>query len=127
MAQFSTYLANKVLDHVLRNTSYTSPASVYLALYTSNPDVDNSGDEVVGGSYARQSLSFAAASGGENSTSAGESFTMPSAVVTHIAILDASTSGNLLIFDELTNPISVNNGDEITIDSGELDVLLNES
>ncbi len=56
MAEFSNYLENKVLDHVLRNTSYTSPTTVYVGLYTSDPTDAGSGTEVSGGSYARQVL-----------------------------------------------------------------------
>lgn len=46
----SDYLENKILDHVLNNTSYTSPTTVYFALFTSNPAEDGSGSEVLGGS-----------------------------------------------------------------------------
>ena len=34
MAGTSNYLENKILDHVLTATSYTSPSTLYLALYT---------------------------------------------------------------------------------------------
>jgi hypothetical protein len=43
MAELSNFLENKLLDHVLRNTSYTSPTTVYVGLYTSDPADDNSG------------------------------------------------------------------------------------
>lgn len=119
----SDYLENKILDHVLRNTSYTSPTTVYLALYTSNPGEDNSGTEVTGGSYARQAISFAAASSGSSTTSGDVTFTgVPAATITHIGILDASTSGNLLYFGELTSSITANSGSEVTISTGDLTV-----
>ena len=60
----SNFLENEILDHVLRNSSYTPPSTVYAALFTSNPDEDGSGTEVTGGSYARQAVTFGAASGG---------------------------------------------------------------
>ena len=65
MAELSDYLEDKLLDHVLRGTSYTSPTTVYVGLYTTDPGDDNSGTEVSGGSYARQVLSVTTASGGE--------------------------------------------------------------
>jgi len=61
MAEFSNYLENKVLDHVLRNVSYSSPTTVYVGLYTSDPTDAGSGTEVSGGSYARQALSVTTA------------------------------------------------------------------
>ena len=30
----SNYLENKILDHVFRNTSYTSPTTVYVSLHS---------------------------------------------------------------------------------------------
>jgi hypothetical protein len=64
MAELSNYLENSLLDHVLRGTSYTSPTTVYVGLYTSDPGDDNSGVECTGGAYARQTLSVTTASGG---------------------------------------------------------------
>jgi len=52
MAGKSDYLENKVLDHVLRNTSYTPPATVYLGLFTANPTDAGGGTEVSGNAYA---------------------------------------------------------------------------
>lgn len=52
MSQLSNYLENKLIDHVLRNTAYTPPATVYLALYTTDPTDADSGTEVSGGGTA---------------------------------------------------------------------------
>jgi hypothetical protein len=104
MAEFSDYLENKVLDHVLRNTSYTSPTTVYVGLYTSNPTDTNSGTEVTGGSYARQTLSVTTASNGIVTSSADVTFPQCTASwgsVGFIGILDAITSGNLLMHTAL--------------------------
>ncbi len=40
MAAISNYLENELLDHVLKNAAYSSPTTVYLALYTSNIIID---------------------------------------------------------------------------------------
>lgn len=58
MAEMSNYLENALLNAVLRNTSYTSPSTVFVALYTSDPTDAGSGTEVSGGSYARKSVTF---------------------------------------------------------------------
>ena len=54
MAEFSNFMENKIIDHMLRNQAYTPPATVYVALYTSDPTDADTGTEVSGGSYARQ-------------------------------------------------------------------------
>ena len=74
MAELSDYLEDKLLDHVLRGTSYTSPTTFYVGLYTSDPGDDNSGTEVSGGSYARQSLSVTTASAGIVTSSSDVTF-----------------------------------------------------
>lgn len=127
MAEFSNYLENKVLDHVLRNTSYTSPTTVYVGLFTTDPTDAGSGTEVSGGSYARQTLSVTTASGGIVTSSADVTFPQATAswgTVTHLGLLDAITSGNLLMHTALTTSKSIDNGDILKISSGNLTVTL---
>lgn len=127
MAEFSNYLENKVLDHVLRNTSYTSPTTVYVGLFTSDPTDAGSGTEVSGGSYARQTLSVTTASGGIVTSSADVTFPQATAswgTISHIGILDALTSGNLLMHTPLTTSKAIDNGDILKITSGNLTVTL---
>jgi hypothetical protein len=64
MAEFTDYLENKIIDHMLRNQAYTPPSTVYVALFTTATGDDGSGTEVSGGSYARQAVTLGAASGG---------------------------------------------------------------
>ena len=64
MAEFSNYLENAIIDAVLRNTSYTSPTTVYVGLFTTDPTDADSGTEVSGGSYARTAVTFSAPSNG---------------------------------------------------------------
>ena len=127
MAEFSNYLENKVLDHVLRNTSYTSPTTVYVGLFTTDPTDAGSGTEVSGGSYARQVLSVTTASGGIVTSSADVTFPQATAqwgTVTQLGLLDAITSGNLLMHTALTTSKSIDNGDILKISSGNLTVTL---
>lgn len=125
----SNYLEVKLLDHSLGTTTYTKPTTVYVALFTTDPTDAGSGTEVTGGSYARQSVTFAAAStSGSTSTAvsnAGVTFTnLPTATITHMGLYDASTAGNLLYHGALTASKSVTSGDNFTINSGQLSIEL---
>lgn len=123
MSELSNYLENKLLDHVLRNVSYTSPTTVYVGLYTSDPGDDNSGTEVSGGSYARQILSVTTASGGIVTSSADVTFPQATGSwgnVSHIGLLDAVTSGNLLMHTSLPVPKDIETGDVLKISTGNL-------
>jgi hypothetical protein len=122
----SDYLENKVLDHILGTTSYTMPADVYLALYTTTPTDSTSGTEVAGGSYARKVITFGASSSGAATNNTNVDFTlMPTCTVTGIAILDALTSGNVLVYGGLTSSKSVLSGDTLRISSGDLSISIN--
>ena len=127
MAEFSTYLENKIIDHILRNQSYTPPATVYVALFTADNGLEEGTitGEVSGGSYARQSVTLSAASGGASSNSADITFPTATAdwgTITHVALMDASTGGNVLMHSALDASKTVNNGDTFKINSGDLDV-----
>ena len=74
MAEFSNYLENALINAVLRNTSYTSPTTVYVSLYTTDPTDAGSGTEVSGGSYARIAVTFGAPSNGVSTNSADVTF-----------------------------------------------------
>ena len=125
MAAISNYLEDKLLDHVMRNTALTSPTTVYLALFSSNPTDAGSGTQVSGGSYARQAITCGASSSGTISNSAEISFTvMPAVTVTHIGVYDASTSGNLLFHGALSSSKAVDAGDTFKIAIGDLDISL---
>jgi hypothetical protein len=127
MAEFSNYLENAVIDAVLRNTSYTSPTTVYVGLYTSDPTDADSGTEVSGGSYARTAVTFSAPSNGVTSNSADVE--LPQATsswgsVTHIGLHDAASGGNLLFHTILDTTKTIDSGDIFKIASGNLTVTL---
>ena len=123
MAELSNYLENKLLDHVLKGVSYTSPTTVYVGLYTSDPGDDNSGTECTGGAYARQELSVTTASGCIVTSSADVTFPQATdswGTISHIGLLDAVTSGNLLMHTPLTTSRAIETGDVLKISSGSL-------
>ncbi|MGA0335140.1 MAG: phage tail fiber protein [Luminiphilus sp.] len=126
MSAFSNYLENKVLDHVFGGVAYSAPATLYLALYTSDPGDDNSGTECSGTSYARQTIAFTVTADTASNTSAVEFPTAGSAwgTITHVGILDALTSGNLLAHGALTASKVVAQGDVFRVPAADLDITL---
>ena len=127
MAEMSNYLENALINATLRNTSYTSVATIYVALYTSDPTDADTGTEVTGGSYARTSVTFAAPSNGVSLNSADVTFPTCTAgwgTVTHIGLKDASTAGNLLYHTPLDTSKTIDSGDIFKISTGNLSVTL---
>jgi hypothetical protein len=118
MSACSDYLERKLLDAILRNTTYAAPATIYLGLYTNTTADDGSGIEVGGGAYTRQALAsgFPAASGttGAVSNTSNITYTTASAnwgTVTDVQLMDADGQKNF------TNA-NINTGtDQITITS----------
>ena len=127
MAEMSNYLENALLNAVLRNTSYTSPSTVFVALYTSDPTDAGSGTEVSGGSYARKGVTFGSPSDGVAASNAAVEFDQATATwgtVGYIGLMDAVTTGNLLFHTALTTAKTIEAGDIFKIASGSLTVTL---
>jgi hypothetical protein len=127
MAEMSTYLENALINATLRNTSYTSVATVYVGLHTADPTDAGTGTEVSGGSYARTAVTFGAPSDGVSTNSAAVEFPQATAnwgTVSHIGIWDASSSGNLLYHTALDSSKTIETGDIFKIASGSLSVTL---
>jgi hypothetical protein len=127
MAEMSNFLENALINATLRNTTYTSVATVYVSLWTSDPTDAGSGTEVSGGSYARTSVTFGAPSNGVTTNNADVTFPTATAswgTVGWIGINDASTSGNLLYHTALDTAKAIDSGDIFKIASGNLSVTL---
>ena len=127
MAEFSNYLENALINATLRNTTYTSPAAVYISLHTADPTDAGSGAEISGSSYARQAATFGAPSNGVSTTTAD--ITFPQATGTWgtigwIGIWDALTTGNLLYHTPLDVSKLIDTGDIFKIAAGSLTVTL---
>lgn len=128
MTAMSNYLETALFNHVLRNVSFTSPATIYLALYTSDPTDADTGTEVSGNAYARVQITggnaFGAPSNGQGSNAGAITFPMatPGAwgTITHVGIRDASSGGNLLLHGQLAASRVVNAGDTFTIPAASL-------
>jgi len=127
MAEMSNYLENALINATLRNTSYTSPSTVYVGLYTSDPTDANTGTEVSGGSYTRTAVTMGAPSNGVSTNTAAVEFPQASGswgTVGWIGILDASSSGNLLYHTALDTSKTISSGDIFKIAIGGLSVTL---
>jgi hypothetical protein len=127
MAEFTNYLENKLLDHVLNNASFTSPTTVYVGLFTAAPTDTTSGTEVSGGSYARQVLSVSTASEGVVTSDADITFPQATGswgTIVALGIHDALSSGNLLMYTDLTTSKTIETGDILKVSSGSLTVTL---
>lgn len=110
----STYSINAALNVFLRNTAYTAPTTVYVALFNGNPEA--AGTEASGGSYARQAITFGAPSSGTVTSTNSQTFTnMPAMTVSYVAIYDASTAGNRLYSAAATSSKTTNAGDTVSI------------
>jgi len=130
MGSFADYLENEILDHVTGKGAYTSP-TVYVGLSTADPTDDASGlAEPSGDGYARVETAagdWDAASGG--ATANANAITFPEAsgswgTITHFALFDAATDGNMLMYGTLDTPRSITSGITPRFAVGELDVTL---
>lgn len=127
MAEMSNYLENALINATLRNTTYTSVATVYVSLWTSDPTDAGSGTEVSGGSYARTAVTFGAPANGVTTNNADVTFPTATAswgTVGWIGINDALSSGNLLYHTALDTAKAIDSGDIFKIASGNLSVTL---
>lgn len=130
MASTSDYLENKIVDHYIGKTVYPLP-SVHIALCTAAPVDSDTGSTITEAAYtgyARVAIPGAdwnAASGG-TATNANP-ITFPAATggsetVTHFALLDAASNGNMLLHGALNNSLAVSNGITPQISAGSLSV-----
>jgi hypothetical protein len=127
MAEMSNHLEDALINATLRNTAYTSPTTVYVGLFTSDPTDAGSGTEVSGGSYARTAVTFGAPSNGVTTNSAAVEFPQATGnwgTVGWIGIHDAATSGNLMYHAALDTSKTIETGDIFKIAVGSLSVTL---
>lgn len=117
MAGKSDYMENKVLD-IIGGTTFSAPATIYVALYTAAPTDAGGGTEVTGGSYARVAVTnnatnFPTAAAGAKSNGTEIVFAAPTAdwgIIVAFALFDAA-AGNMLYWGLVTPNKTVNNGD----------------
>lgn len=126
---FSDYLEDKVLKHVFTNTAYTPASTLYVALYTAAPTDAGGGTEVSGGSYARQTATFTVSGTSPTQAANTAAVEFPTATtnwgtIVAAAVFDASTSGNMLAWADLTNNKTISSGDVFRFPIGQFVVTL---
>jgi len=132
----SDYLEQKIIEAVLKNTSFAGGATLYVGLATAVSSGETpSVTEVTGGSYARVSIASNTSAGWTANGQVGGAYeyqnqaviTFPTATadwgtVSHWLLYDASTSGNLLYYCALDVSKSVLNGDTPSFAAGTLKI-----
>jgi hypothetical protein len=121
MAAMSDYLEGQIRAHIFRTASFTKPTALYIGLFTGAPSDSGGGTEVTGGSYARvqrdpldANWTATSSTDGITTNAAAITFAEPTAnwgTVSHFAIFDASSGGNMLFHGELSASRIINNGD----------------
>lgn len=136
MAGVSAYLEGKILDQILGGSSYSPASTLYIGLWnTTLSDVSTglTSGEISGGNYARVAVPndathWPAASSGSKSNALSIAFpyaTSSWGTVKTVAILDASTGGNLLFFSTPSPVVSVAQYDTLVFAPGNLTLSLN--
>lgn len=131
MSQMSDYLENKLIDHLFRGTAMTQPAGIWVALGTAASDATFTEIAATGG-YARASVGrsdtawdntqgnttgVSTGTGGNTKNANAVAFGTPSATwnggadITHFALYDAATGGNMLFWGSLSVAKRVYSGD----------------
>jgi len=130
MGSFSDHWENEILDHIFGKGSYTPP-TIYVGLSTADPLDSGSGlAEPSGNGYARVATSGASwtiSSGGSLSNAGDISFPQATGswgTITHFALFDAASAGNMLAHGALSQSKTVASGDTAKFAAGDLDVTL---
>lgn len=128
MANIATYLEDALLNHVMRNSEYSRPATVYCGLI--NDDSDGSeleagtlDNEITGYTGDRKAITFGAPAnvGGKATIKNSAALTflsMPAPsgkAVKYAIVCDAATGGNILYWCPLAAEKSWNEGDTFNI------------
>jgi hypothetical protein len=119
MGNLSDYAAHKLLDLTLGAAAFTSPVTGYNSLHTATLNGAGAGTEVSGNNYIRKSTTlnttnFPAASAGAIALAVRQTFATASGswgTVTDGGLWDASSAGNLLLYDVLASSQAIINGD----------------
>ena len=130
---FGDILEDEILDHIFGCTTrdYTSPTNIFVALSTADPLDDGTGmAEPSGNGYARESTSgtdWDVSSGGSTANATEISFTEATGswgTITHFALFDAITAGNMLAHGDLTTSKAIDDGDTARFPIGNITVSL---
>lgn len=114
----SNYAETAVVDWLMGGATPTRPSARYLALHTADPGETGATGEVSTGGYARQAVTFNAASSGAATNSSTHTFTPSGAnwgSITYFSVWDAVSAGNCLYSGALTTARTINDGESLTV------------
>lgn len=121
----STYLANKLLDHAFRNTTYTPPATVYLQLDKVQYANDGTGGTAMTGTgAARVAITHGAAASRQIASSTVITFSSDAPAdwaqtLVGFSVWDTLTVGNMLWTDPLTAQLVVAQHSVVQVAAGQ--------
>jgi hypothetical protein len=129
----SDYLENQLCNAILGGGTWTRPATIYIALFTSGPNDAGAGTEVSGGSYARaivtnNTTNFPNAAGGTKTNATEIAFPTATAdwgAITGMAVFDAASGGNCLLAFQFSTTRSILNGDTAKFAPGSISLSFN--
>lgn len=129
MAGLTNYGENLVLTWTFTTSSATRPTSWYVALYTVAPGEAGGGTELSGSGYVRQSATFSVSGTSPTTASNTAAVEFPEATgswgtIVAAGIFDALSSGNLIAFANLTTSKTIDTGDVLRFNTGEIDITL---
>lgn len=131
MGSLSDYAELALLEEITGKTAYAIP-TVAIALCTAAPTDASTGSTIVepsGSAYARKATSglWGTAASGAIANSSAITFTTATGswgTITHFALCDATTAGNMLAWGALTTSKAVVSGDTVSFAIGDLDITL---
>ena len=116
----SNYEKLRRFNACYKDTAYTQPGTLYMALFTSAPNAGGGGVECViaTNSYARASIttvdaSWTAVLGGPITNAVAITFPAPTGAwgsgspITHWALFDATTAGNMIEYGTLSESLTI--------------------
>jgi hypothetical protein len=125
---FTNTYETHVLNYVFSAASVTRPTAWYVGLFTADPtDTGSTASEVSGNGYARTSVSFTVTNDLATNSAAVE---FPAAsggnwgTISHMAVMTASSGGDMIVHSALTVAKAINDGDVFRIPTGDLDITL---
>lgn len=130
MSSFTNYTENLVLTWLLTSGSATRPTAWYVGLFTAAPSDAGGGTEVSGSGYVRKVTGTITVSGTDTTATNSAAIEFAAASggnwgnITHAAIFDAETSGNMIAWAQLTTARTINDGDVFRIPATSLTVTL---
>lgn len=122
----SNTFETRVLTWLFTTSSATRPTAWFVGLFTTDPGETGAGTELSGSGYVRKAVTFTV-SGNEATNSGNIEFDAASGswgTITHCAIFDAVSSGNMIAYSALQASKTIETGDVLRFLAGQIDVTL---